>query len=148
MTRAQKGRHENMKRREQRDAGSKKKTQEARAKGRANGRRGGTQPVREGREVPGGARFVRTVAPGEQEQALRLNVSGMSRGVYRNLTAADGVFAFTRTSGAGDLTVIANAGSAPYAFAADTAYVDLLTGRPFKGKVAPGEAVILKPADV
>lgn len=72
----------------------------------------------------------------------------LSRGVYRNLTAADGVFAFTRTSGAGTLTVIANAGSAPYAFAADTAYVDLLTGRPFKGKVAPGEAVILKPADV
>ena len=72
----------------------------------------------------------------------------LSRGVYRNLTAADGVFAFTRTSGAGTLTVIANAGSAPYAFAADTAYIDLLTGRPFKGKVAPGEAVILKPADV
>lgn len=91
---AEKGRRERMKRsrREQRDTGSKKKTEDARTKGRTNGRRGGTQPVREGREVPGGARFVRTFAPGDQgdgQQALRLKVGGMSRGVYR-MEAEDG----------------------------------------------------------
>lgn len=63
-------------------------------------------------------------------------------GEYRNITTADGVMAFSRVSKAGEITVIVNRGTADYAYKAKG--IDLLTGKPYSGKVAPNEAVIIK----
>lgn len=71
----------------------------------------------------------------------------LAEGVYRNLVASDGVFAFRRSGKNSELTVIVNAGAQPFAYEDGGDCVDLITGKPFKGKVAPCTAVILKKAE-
>lgn len=69
----------------------------------------------------------------------------LADGEYRRITDRDGVFAFTRYNDVESLTVIVNRSPAPYIFDGETAeYTNLLTLKPFKGKVNANEGVIIK----
>lgn len=68
----------------------------------------------------------------------------LSVGEYRRIVAADGVLAFSRSNGVEKLIVIATHGTAPFAYSDGEQYTDLLTGKPFSGRVIPGEVSILK----
>lgn len=68
----------------------------------------------------------------------------LSDGVYRRIVAGDGVLAFSRSNGVEKLIVIVNNGGKVYTFADGEEYTDLMTMKPFKGKVQPGTGVIVK----
>lgn len=70
----------------------------------------------------------------------------LADGTYRKLVCTDGVYAFTRSNEVEKLTVIANRSGKPFVFDMQgEQYTDLLTLKPFGGKVPDKTAVIIKP---
>ena len=76
--------------------------------------------------------------------ALRQTQCVLADGAFALLHAADRQIVYTRGDGADCLTVIVNSSDAPYPFALEGEYVDLLSDTPYTGLVSPYCAVILK----